>query len=87
MKQQNKQSSQPLFVFSVIFLLYITLSLFLNDLSSVPVKLVLMTVLAFGSIVGALEIWLNGYMRNPKFQNIFTLMGGTLHGNSYLLQF
>ena len=54
MRQQNKQPSQPLLVFSVIFLLYFTLSLFLSNLSNVPVKLVLMALLAFGSIVGAL---------------------------------
>lgn len=75
MRQQNKQPSQPLLVFSVIFLLYFTLSLFLSNLSNVPVKLVLMALLAFGSIVGALELWLNGYMRNPKFQDIFLLIG------------
>ena len=75
MKQQNKQPSQPIFVFSVMFLLNITLSPLIDYLYSVPVKLVLFTLLCFGSILGAIVIWFNGYMRNPKFQNIFVLMG------------
>ena len=62
-------------VFSVIFLLNITLSPLIDYLSSVPVKLVLFTLLCFGSILGAGIIWFNGYMRNPKFQNIFVLIG------------
>lgn len=75
MKQQNKQPSQPLMVFSVIFLLYITLSPLIVNLLSFPVNLVMLGVLAFGSIIGACTIWINGYMRNPKFQNIFVLIG------------
>ena len=69
------QPSHPLTVFSVIFLLYLTLSLFISNLLSFPVNLVLLGVLAFGSIVGACTIWINGYMRNPKFQNILVLIG------------
>lgn len=75
MKQQNKQPSQPLMVFSVIFLLYITLSPLIVNLLSFPVNLVMLGVLAFGSIIGACTIWINGYMRNLKFQNIFVLLG------------
>ena len=75
MKQQNKQPSQPLIVFSVMFLLNITLSPLIDYLFSVPVTLVLMGVLCFGSIAGAIVIWFNGYMRNPKLQNIFVLVG------------
>lgn len=69
------QPSQPLTVISVIFLLNITLSPFIDYLSSVPVKLVLFTLLCFGSILGASVIWFYGYMRNPKIQNIFILIG------------
>ena len=69
------QPSQPLTVISVIFLLNITLSPFIDYLSSVPVKLVLFTLLCFGSLLGASVIWFNGYMRNPKFHNIFILIG------------
>ena len=69
------QPSHPLTVFSVIFLLYLTLLLFISNLLSFPVNLVLLGVLAFGSIVGACTIWINGYMRNPKFQNILVLIG------------
>lgn len=72
---KTKQPSQPLLVFSVIFLLNITLSPLIDYLSSVPVKLVLFTLLCFGSILGASVIWFNGYMRNPKFQNLFVLIG------------
>ena len=72
---KKRQPSQLLMVISVIFLLNITLSLLIDYLSSVPVKLVLFTILCFGSILGAGIIWFNGYMRNPKFQNIFVLLG------------
>lgn len=75
MKQQNRQPSQPILVFSVIFLLNITLSPLIDYLSSVPVKLVLFTLLCFGSIAGAIIIWFNGYLRNPKIQNLFVLIG------------
>ena len=75
MKQQNKQPSQPLMVFSVMFLLNITLFPLIDYLFDVPVKLLLMTVLCFGSILGATVIWFNGYMRKPKSQNIFVLVG------------
>lgn len=69
------QPSHPLTVFSVIFLLYLTLSLFISNLLSFPVNLVLLGVLSFGSIMGACTIWINGYMRNPKFQNLFVILG------------
>ena len=72
---KKRQPSQPLMVISVIFLLNITLLPLIDYLSSVPVKLVLFTLLCFGSIVGACYIWFNGYMRNPKFHNIFVLIG------------
>lgn len=75
MKQQNNQPSQPTLVFSVIFLLNITLSPLIDYLFSVPVTLAIMSVLCFGSILGAIVIWFKGYMRNPKFQNIFVLIG------------
>mgnify|MGYP000978667730 CR=1 FL=1 len=74
-KQQNRQPSQPLTVFSVIFLLNITLSPLIDYLFSVPVTLGIMGILCFGSILGAIVIWFNGYMRNPKFQNIFIFIG------------
>lgn len=69
------QPSKPLLVFSVIFLLNITLSLFISNLISFPLSLVMLGILDFGSIVGACAIWVYGYMRNPKFQNIFALIG------------
>ena len=72
---KKRQPSQPLMVISVIFLLNITLSPLIDYLSSVPVKLVLFTILCFGSILEAGIIWFNGYMRNLKFQNIFVLIG------------
>lgn len=72
---KKRQPSQPLLVFSVIFLLNVTLSSLIDYLSSVPVKLVLFTLLCLGSILGVIVIWFNGYMRNPKFQNIFVLIG------------
>lgn len=75
MKQQNKQPSQPLTVFSVIFLLYFALSPLIDYLFDVPVKLVILGVLAFGSIAGAIVIWFNGYLRNPKIENLFVLLG------------
>ena len=72
---KKRQPSQPLLVFSVIFLLNVTLSPLIDYLFSFPVNLVVFGVLAFGSIPGAIVIWFNGYMRNPKFQNIFILIG------------
>lgn len=67
--------SQPLMVFSVIFILYFALSPLIVNLLSFPVNLVVLGVLAFVSIVGACTVWINGYMRNPKVQNIFVLVG------------
>ena len=87
MKQQNKQPSQPLMVFSVFTLLFWALSPLIDYLFSLSVTLVIIPVLGLSIIVGGIIVWFNGYMRNPKFQNIFVLIGGTLHGNSYLLQF
>ena len=75
MKQQNKQPSQPILVFSVMFLLNITLLPLIDYLFDVPVKLVILGVLAFGSIAGAIVIWFNGYLRNPEIQNLFALIG------------
>ena len=72
---KKEQPSQPLIVFSVIFLLNVTLSPLIDYLFNVPVKLVILGVLAFGSIAGAIIIWLNGYLRNPKIQNLFVLIG------------
>lgn len=69
------QPSQPLLVFSVIFLLNVTLSPLIDYLFDVPVKLVILGVFAFGSIAGAIIIWFNGYLRNPKIQNLFVLIG------------
>ena len=67
--------SQPLMVFSVIFILYFALSPLIVNLLSFPVNLVVLGIFAFGSILEAIVIWFNGYMRNPKFQNIFVLIG------------
>lgn len=75
MKQQNKQPRQLLLVFSVMFLLNVTLSPLIDYLFDVPVKLVILGVLAFGSIAGAIVIWFNGYLRNTKIQNLFVLIG------------
>lgn len=75
MKQQNKQPSQPLIVFSVMFLLNITLSPLIDYLFDVPIALTIDAVLCIVSIVGALAIWFNGYLRNPKIQNLFILLG------------
>ena len=75
MKQQNKQPSQPLLVFSVIFLLNIALTPLIGYLFSVPIALTIDVVLCIVSIVGALAIWFNGYLRNPKIQNLFILLG------------
>ena len=75
MKQQNKQPSHVLLVFSVIFLSYIALIPLIGYLFSITVAMAIVTVLGIISIVGAIIIWFNGYMRNPKFQNIFVLVG------------
>ena len=72
---KKRQPSQPLLVFSVIFLLNVTLSPLIDYLFDVPVKLVILGVFAFGSIAGAIIIWFNGYLRNPKIQNLFVLIG------------
>lgn len=69
------QPSQPLTVFSVFFLLFWALSPLIDYLFDVPVKLVILGVFAFGSIAGAIIIWFNGYLRNPKICNIFLLVG------------
>ena len=75
MKQQNRQPSQPLFVFSVIFLFYTALIPIIGHLFSVPVSLTLVTLLGLISIVEALKIWYNGYLRVPKIEKIFLLVG------------
>lgn len=75
MKQQNKQPSQPLMVFSVFFLLFCALSPIIDYMFSLSVTLVIVNILGLSFLVGALVVWLNGYMRNPKFQNIFVLLG------------
>lgn len=75
MKQQNKQPSQPLMVFSVFFLLFCALSPIIGYMFSLSVTLVIVNILGLSFLVGALVVWLNGYMRNPKFQNIFVLLG------------
>lgn len=72
---KKRQPSEPLTVFSVFFLLFCALSPLIDYLFDVPVKLVVLGVLCFGSILGAIVIWFKGYMRNPKFQNIFVLIG------------
>lgn len=75
MKQQNKKPSQPLMVFSVIFLLYTALLPIIGYLFSIPISLILVAILGFVSIVGAIIIWFEGYLRNPKIENIFLLVG------------
>lgn len=75
MKQQNKQPSQPLMVFSVFTLLFWALSPLIDYLFSLSVTLVIIPVLGLSIIVGGIIVWFNGYMRNPKFQNIFVLVG------------
>ena len=72
---KKRQPSQPLLVFSVIFLLNIALSPLIDYLFDVPVKLIILVVLCFGSIAGSIIIWFNGYLRNPKIRNIFLLVG------------
>lgn len=72
---KKRQPSQPLLVFSVIFLFNVTLSPLIDYLFDVPVKLVILGVFAFGSIAGAIIIWFNRYLRNPKICNIFLLVG------------
>lgn len=67
--------SQPLMVFSVFMLLFWALSPLIVNLLSFPVNLVVLGVLAFVLIVGACTVWIIGYMRNPKVQNIFVLVG------------
>ena len=42
---------------------------------SLSVTLVIVNILGLSFLVGALVVWLSGYMRNPKFQNIFVLLG------------
>lgn len=75
MKQQNKQPSQPLMVFSVFFLLFCALSPIIDYMFSLSVTLVIVNILGLSFLVGALVVWLNGYMRNPKVENIFVLIG------------
>jgi len=72
---KKRQPSQPLLVFSVIFLLNVTLSPLIDYLFDVPIALTIDAVLCIVSIVGALAIWFNGYLRNPKIQNLFILLG------------
>lgn len=72
---KKRQPSQPLLVFSVFFLLFCALSPLIDYLFSLSVTLVIIPILGLSFIVGAYEIWSNGYMRNPKFQNIFVLIG------------
>lgn len=75
MKQQDKQPSQPLMVFSVFFLLFCALSPIIDYMFSLSVTLMIVNILGLSFLVGALVVWLNGYMRNPKFQNIFVPIG------------
>lgn len=75
MKQQDKQPSNLIFVCSVIFLSYNALTPLIGYLFSVPVALTIDVVLGLISIVGALTIWFNGYLRNPKIHNLFVLIG------------
>lgn len=75
MKQQNKQPSHVLLVFSVIFLSYIALIPLIGYLFSITVAMAIVTILGIISIVGAIYIAFNGYLRNPKIRNIFLLVG------------
>lgn len=75
MKQQDKQPSNPLIVFSVIFLSYTAMIPIIEHLFNVPISLTLVVILGFVSIVGSLEIWINGYLRVPKIEKIFLLVG------------
>jgi hypothetical protein len=72
---KKRQPSEPLTVFSVFFLLFCALSPLIDYLFSLSVTLVIIPILGLSFIVGAYEIWSYGYMRNPKFQNIFVLIG------------
>lgn len=72
---KKRQPSQPLFVFSVSFLLFWALSPLIDYLFSLFVTLVIIPILGLSLLVGAIIIWFNGYMRVPKFQNILALIG------------
>lgn len=72
---KKRQPSQPLFVFSVSFLLFWALSPLIDYLFSLFVTLVIIPILGLSLLVGAIIIWFNGYMRVPKFQNILVLIG------------
>ena len=72
---KTRQPSQPLLVFSVFFLLFCALSPLIDYLFSLSVTLVIIPVLGLSIIVGGILVWFNGYMRNPKFQNLFVLLG------------
>ena len=69
------QPSQPLTVISVFTLLFWALSPLIDYLFSLSVTLVIIPVLGLSIIVGGILVWFNGYMRNPKFRNIFVLIG------------
>lgn len=69
------EPSQPLTVFSVFTLLFWALSPLIDYLFSLSVTLVIIPILGLSIIVGGIIVWFNGYMRNPKFQNIFILIG------------
>lgn len=69
------QPSQPLMVFSVFTLLFWALSPLIDYLFNLSVTLVIIPILGLSIIVGGIIVWFNGYMRNPKFQNIFILIG------------
>ena len=72
---KKRQPSEPLTVFSVFFLLFCALSPLIDYLFSLSVTLVVVNILGLSFLVGALVVWLNGYMRIPKFQNIFVFIG------------
>ena len=72
---KKREPSQPLMVFSVFMLLFWALSPLIDYLFSLSVTLVIIPVLGLSFIVGAIIIWFNGYMRNPKFENLFILIG------------
>ena len=75
MKQQNNQPSHPFTVFSVTFLLFLALTPLINHLFSVTVALLIVAIIGVVFIVGALEIWFKGYLKNTKVKDVFLLVG------------
>ena len=75
MKQQGKQSSHGLLVFSTLFLLYIALTPFISYIFDFPLSFVVNSLLAIVFISGAAGISEKRYLSDRKVQIIFSIIG------------